>query len=62
MKQKKNKIKITPAAILGIIFALLIIGAGFYICIVRGEYAGYPTIGLGLCLITLIVIISRTRS
>lgn len=58
----KKKVKITPAVIVGVIFGLLIIITGLYISIVREEYTGYPTIGLGLCLIILIIIVARGKT
>ncbi|HHC24954.1 MAG TPA: hypothetical protein ENK58_05995 [Desulfobacterales bacterium] len=67
MKQKKKKMKIkkmkiTPASIVGILFGLLLMGEGLYLCIVRGEYIGYFTVALGLCLTVLIAVIVWARA
>lgn len=61
-KKKQKKVKITSASIIGMIFGLMIIGAGLHICIVTDKYAGYPTVGLGLCLMVLIAIVSRGKA
>ncbi len=61
-KDRKKKIKITPAIIAGMIFGLLVVGTGLHILITTGKYVGYPTIGLGICLMILIVIVSRGRT
>ena len=54
--------KTTPSAIVGMIFGLLLIAGGLYIAIARGEYTGHATVGLGLCLMILIAVISHGRS
>jgi len=59
--KKKQNIKITPSAIIGLIIGILMIVGGIYTVGIYGGYSGYYFAALGICCIVLIIVILLLR-